>query len=65
MNFRELLRLTRLEVDGNLYQLLIFRIEERGGKNIDDIVIVRYPENQNENREKTMVNLNGKLARMF
>lgn len=56
--------MTHLESDGNLYQLLVFQVQERD-RMVDDISFVKYPERQDEDREKSFAGLNTKLARLF
>jgi hypothetical protein len=56
--------MTHLESDGNLYQFLVFQVQERD-RMVDDISFVKYPERQDEDREKSFSGLNTKLARLF
>jgi DNA anti-recombination protein RmuC len=56
--------MTHLESDGNLYQLLIFQVQERE-RAVDDISFVKYPERLDEDREKSFAGVNTKLARLF
>ena len=56
--------MTHLESDGNLYQLLIFQVQERE-RVVDDISFVKYPERLDEDREKSFAGVNSKLARLF
>jgi hypothetical protein len=56
--------MTHLESDGNLYQLLIFQVQERH-RMMDDFSFVKYPERQDEDREKSFVGLNTKITRLF
>ena len=62
-NFKQLFRMTRLETDGNLYQFLIFR-DQNGVRSNEDVSFVMYPDNNKEEREKTLVGLSSKIVRI-
>jgi hypothetical protein len=62
-SFKGRLRITRLESDGNLYQLLVFH--QAGESMVDDISFVKYPEHLHEDSEMSFEDFNTKLKSLF
>jgi hypothetical protein len=62
-SFKARLRITRLESDGNLYQLLVFH--QAGESMVDDISFVKYPEHLHEDSEMSFEDFNTKLKSLF
>jgi hypothetical protein len=63
-SFKARLRITRLESDGNLYQLLVFQVQA-GESMVDDISFVKYPEHLHEDSEMSFEEFNTKLKSLF
>jgi hypothetical protein len=63
-SFEARLRKTCLESDGNLYQLLVFKVQ-KGESIVDDISFVKFPEHLDEVHEKSLAGFNTKLSSLL